>query len=291
MFPGNVFRHDLTRQGLSHWLDKMTEEWAREKFQRGVNGVAETSWVQVHDFRDARALFLLPCNAAACVGDYFRAEVYSKRGWNTWRDADAGLRDLRERGRVGFAAVDSSTLDTAPEDPRGAIVLETEMHRAANPSGEDWGAPSWRWFRPTRSGRWKALEELTEALGKGVLRVHGMGIPNVLALVNPRAYFLALAAAVEECHLSKKWVLFRVPAHPRHLIPAVREVVPVVRAVAGGAMIEGGIYHVPSLYCCLQEEEKHYRHSLPDRWGKHNVQPAISEVRKKWKMMEEAVVQ
>jgi len=225
-----------------------------------VNVVAETSWVQLHDFRAAQAMFLLPCNAAACVGDYFRAEGYSKRGWNTWREADAGLRDLREKVRVGFAAVDSSTLDTAPDDPRGAIVLETEMHRAANPSGEDWGAPSW-------------------------------GIPNVLALVNPRAYFLALAAAVAECDVSKTWVLFRVPAHPRHLIPAVREVVPFVRASAMGKRFPGGIYHIPSLFSYLQEEEKHYRHSLPDRWGKHNVLPTVSEVRKKWKTIEEAVVQ
>jgi hypothetical protein len=194
-------------------------------------------------------------------------------------------------GRVGFAAVDSSTLDTDPEDPRGAIVLETEMHRAANPAGEDWGAPSWRWFRPTRSGRWKTLEALTEALIKGVLRVNGMGIPNVLALVNPRAYFLALAAAIEECGVSKKWVLFRVPAHPRHLIPAVREVVPAIRATAMGKRFPGGIYHIPSLYPYLHEEEKHYRHSLPDRWGKHNVLPTVSEVREKWKTIEKVVAQ
>jgi len=256
-----------------------------------VNVVEKTSWVQLHDFRAVQAMFLLPCNAAAYVGNYFRAEVYSKRGWNTWREADAGLRDLREMGRVGFAAVDSSTLDTDPDDPRGAIVLETEMHRAANPAGEDWGAPSWRWFRPTRSGKWKTLEALTEALMKGVLRVNGMGIPNVLALVNPRAYFLALAAAVQECDVSKTWVLFRVPAHPRHLIPAVREVVPFVRASAMGKRFPGGIYHIPSLFPYLQEEEKHYRHSLHDRWGKHNVLPTVSEVRKKWKTIEEAVVQ
>jgi hypothetical protein len=86
------------------------------------------------------------------VGNYFRAEVYRESGWNTWREADSLLRDLREEGRVAFAAVDSSILETAPEDPRGAIVLETEMHRATSPDGEDWGAPSWRWIQPTASG-------------------------------------------------------------------------------------------------------------------------------------------
>jgi len=58
--------------------------------------------------------------------------------------ADILLRDLRAQGRVPFAAVDTSILETAPEDQRGAIVLETEMDRAASPDGEDWGVPSWR---------------------------------------------------------------------------------------------------------------------------------------------------
>jgi len=236
------------------------------------------SWVQLRDYRAARTMLILPCNAAACVGNYFRAEVYSKMGWNTWREADANLRDLREKGRVGFSAVDSSTLDTGPEDPRGAIVLETEMRRATNPAGEDWGAPSWRWFRPTKSRQWKNLDILTDALVRGVLRVNGMGIQNVFALINPRAYFLALAAAVAECNLLGKWILFRVPAHPRHLIPAVKVVAPFVRAVTGGARIEGGIYHVSPLFPFLQEEDKRYRHILPERWKEYGRLPRYSDV-------------
>ena len=161
-------------------------------------------WVQLHNLRRAQVLLILPCNAAACVGNYFQAEVYRKSGWNTWREADSLLRDLREEGKVAFAAVDSSILETAPDDPRGAIVLETEMERAKSPDGGDWGAPSWRWFRPTRTGRWTALENLTEALVRGVRRVEGLGIPHVIALVNPRGYFLALAAAVAECGLLEK---------------------------------------------------------------------------------------
>ena len=31
------------------------------------------------------------------------------------------------------------------------------MERAKSPDGEDWGASSWRWFRPTKAGRWTAL--------------------------------------------------------------------------------------------------------------------------------------
>src|SRR5574342_175274 len=132
-------------------------------------------WVQLRSLERARVLLILPCNAAACVGNYFRAEVYRKSGWNTWREADSLLRDLREQGLVAFAAVDSSILETAPRVVRGAIVLETEMERAMSPDGEDWGAPSWCWFRPTRVGRWSALENLAEALVRGVRRVDGLG--------------------------------------------------------------------------------------------------------------------
>jgi hypothetical protein len=226
------------------------------------------TWIQLHDLRRADVLLLLPCNAAACVGNYFRAEVYRESGWNTWREADYLLRDLREQGRVAFAAVDSSILETAPDDPRGAIVLETEMHRAKSPDGEDWGAPSWRWFRPTPAGRWAQLEVLTEGLIRGVQRVNGLGFTQVLALVNPRAYFLALAAAVAECGLQDRWVLFRVPAHPRHLLKAVREIVPVVRAAAAGTQLAAGIYPVPAFLSALRHESHGYRDPLLPQWRK-----------------------
>lgn len=240
------------------------------------------SWIQLRDLRNARALLILPCNAAACVGNYFRAEVYSRRGWNTWREADANLRDFREQGRVAFAAVDSSTLETQPGDSRGAIVLETEMRRARNPEGEDWGAPSWRWFRPTPAGHWKQLEALTGALVKGVRRVEGMGFSQVLTLVNPRAYFLALAAAVRRCGVMDRWALFRAPAHPRYLLPAVRQVVPFVRAAAVGRNLKGGVYPIPDLYPILQREAKTYRHLLPEPWHECNRLPNLRGVEQRW---------
>jgi len=175
-------------------------------------------YVQLHSLRKAKILLILPCNAAACIGNYFHAETYTKKGWNTWREADVCLRDLREKGIVAFAAMDSSTLETEPNGPKGAIVFETEMQRVKNPTGEDWGAPNWRWFKPTKSGKCEYLEALTESLIKGVQRVEMMGFSQVFALVNPRGYFLSLAAAVDKCGLLNKWVLFRVPAHPRSLI-------------------------------------------------------------------------
>ena len=53
--------------------------------------------MKLKDFKSARILLILPCNAAACIGDYFRAETYTKKGWNTWREADACLNDLRSK--------------------------------------------------------------------------------------------------------------------------------------------------------------------------------------------------
>ena len=228
------------------------------------------SWIQLRNLRDVPVLLILPCNAAVCEGNYFRAEAYSRRGWNTWREADAKLQDLRERGRVAFAAVDSSTLESQPLDSRGAIFLETEMHSVRNPEGEDWGAPSWRWFRPTPTGYWKKLEALTEALAKGVRKIEGMGFSQVLTLVNPRAYFLAMAAGVGKCGLLHRWVLFRLPAHPRHLLFAVQQVVPFVYTAADGSNFMGGIYTIPDLYSILHRESKNYRHSLPAPWKEYN---------------------
>jgi hypothetical protein len=209
------------------------------------------------------------------------------RNWNTWREAESHLRDFRGKGLVRFAAVDSSTIEIHHDDPLGAIVLETEMRRVINPTGEDWGAPSWRWYRPTRAGSWKNLNMLTDAVIMGIRRVSEFGIENVIALVNPRGYFLALAAAVAECSLLEKWILFRVPAHPRHLIPAVNEVAPVVRAVAGGARINGGIYHVPLLFPFLQEENKKYRQVLPKRWKEYGRLPSLSDVNEQWRLLDE----
>lgn len=245
-------------------------------------------WVQLRTLEQAQALLILPCNAAACVGNYFRAEVYRQSDWNTWREADFVLRDLRQAGRIAFAAVDSSILETAPEDPRGAIVLETEMDRAKSPDGEDWGAPSWRWFRPTRAGHWTALEELTEALIRGVRRVEGLGIPHVLALVNPRAYFLALAAAVEECGLLDQWILCRVPAHPRHLLDGVRQVVPTVRATAEGIHQAGGVYVIPELLPALHDETRRYRDPLPPRWRRWGAIPTRRSAARTWATLHKA---
>ena len=193
------------------------------------------------------------------------------------------LRGLRKKGEVAFAAVDSSTLETEPVGSKGAIVFETEMNRVRNPSGEDWGAPSWGWFRPTAAGSCEYLEALTESLVKGVRRVEKMDFSQVLALVNPRGYFLSLAAAVDKCGLLNKWILFRVPSHPRHLLSAVRHMTPFVFAASEGKKLKGGIYPIPDLYPFLQKENKAYKDSLPKSWQKYSGLPSISEIRTRWR--------
>lgn len=238
--------------------------------------------MQLCDLKSARILLILPCNAAACIGNYFRAETYTKKGWNTWKEADACLRDLRNKKMVAFAALDSSTLDTEPTGSKGAIVFETEMIRAKNPTGKDWGAPNWRWFKPTKAGKCEYLEALTESLVKGIRRVEKIGFLQVFALVNPRGYFLSLVAAVDKCGLLNKWVLIRVPSHPRHLLTAVRRISPLVRATADGAKLKGGIYPIPALYPFLKKENKLYKDPIPNPWQKHSRLISFNSVKKKW---------
>jgi hypothetical protein len=64
-------------------------------------------------------------------------------------------------------------------------------------------------------------------------------------------------------------------------------VAPFVRAVADGARIKGGIYHVPSLFPFLQEEDKRYRHILPGRWKKYGKLPRLSDVNKQWRRLDQ----
>lgn len=245
--------------------------------------------MQLRDLKGARILLILSCNAAACIGNYFRAEVYTKKGWNTWKEADTCLRDLRNKKLVAFAAVDSSILETEPGSSKGAIVFETEMGRVKNPTGEDWGAPNWRWFKPTKAGKCEYLEALTESMVKGVRRIEKMGFSQVFALVNPRGYFLSLAAAVDRCGLLNKWVLFRVPSHPRHLLSAVREISPFVRAAAEGNKVKGGIYTIPELYTFLKKENKTYKGILPKPWQMYADLPKIAKIKKQWKCLTERI--
>lgn len=241
--------------------------------------------MQLKSLKNTKLLVILPCNAAACIGNYFRADVYTKKGWNTWKEADACLRDLRIKEMVAFAAVDSSTLETEPRGSKGAIVFETEMERVKNPTGKDWGAPNWRWFRPTAAGSCEYLETLTESLVKGIRRVEKMGFTQVFALVNPRGYFLSLAAAVDKCGLLNKWILFRVPSHPRHLLSAVRQMTPFVFAACEGKKLKGGIYPIPDLYPFLQKENKAYKDFLLKPWQKYSGLPGIDEVKTQWQAL------
>ena len=143
-------------------------------------------------------------------------------------------------------------------------------------------APDWRWFKPTKAGRCEYLESLTKSLVKGVQRVEKMGFSQVFALVNPRGYFLSLAAAIDKCKLLNKWVLFRVPSHPRHLLSAVRQISPLVRATTEGIKLKGGIYPIPSIYPFLQKENMQYKGSLPQPWQKYSSLSDETTIKTQW---------
>ncbi|MCX6759790.1 MAG: hypothetical protein NTW46_00405 [Candidatus Nealsonbacteria bacterium] len=109
-----------------------------------------------------------------------------------------------------------------------------------------------------------------------------MGFSQVFALVNPRGYFLSLAAAVDRCGLLNKWVLFRVPSHPRHLISAVRQITPFIHAAAEEEKLKGGIYPIPALYPFLRKESKVYKNILPQPWKKYSSLSDISGIKTRW---------
>jgi len=109
-----------------------------------------------------------------------------------------------------------------------------------------------------------------------------MGFSQVFALVNPRGYFFSLAAAVDKCGLLNKWILFRVPSHPRHLLSAVRQVTPFVRVAAKGKKLKGGIYPIPALYPFMQKEKKVYKGVLLRPWQKYCSLSNIGEIKTRW---------
>ncbi|OGW80248.1 MAG: hypothetical protein A3G33_06130 [Omnitrophica bacterium RIFCSPLOWO2_12_FULL_44_17] len=112
-----------------------------------------------------------------------------------------------------------------------------------------------------------------------------MGFSQVFVLVNPRGYFLSLSAALDRCRLLNRWILFRVPAHPRHLLPAVQQIAPIVRTAADGKKLKGGIYPVPVLYPFMQKENKVYKDSLPEPWQKYSSLSASSDLKTRWRLL------
>ncbi|MFH1128958.1 MAG: hypothetical protein V1699_06080, partial [Candidatus Omnitrophota bacterium] len=107
----------------------------------------------------------------------------------------------------------------------------------------------------------------------------------------PRGYFLSLSAAVDKCGLLNKWVIIRVPSHPRHLLSAVREISPFVRAAAEGIKIKGGIYPIPDLYSSMKEENKIYRGLLPRPWQKYTDLPSSIKIKNQWEHLTQRIAQ
>jgi len=162
-----------------------------------------------------------------------------------------------------FAAVDSSTLEVE-DDGKGALVFEYEMERVINPEGEDWGSPTWRWFNPKYSSGLIELVSLTESLKKALSR--STQFKKLFAVVNPRGYFLSLAAALHELSLFSKTMMLEVPVHPNNLKASVKIISSFIQRYFSEGYFQGGIILHPGLLQRIAKELKSWKQNLPERW-------------------------
>ena len=162
-----------------------------------------------------------------------------------------------------FADVDSSTLEVE-EDGKGALVFEYEMERVINPEGEDWGSPTWRWFNPKNPSGLEYLITLTESLEKALSRTNTFS--KIFAVVNPRGYFLSLAAALQEQSLLDKTMMLEMPVHPNNLKLAVTIISSFIQRYFSEGYFQGGIISHPSLRQRISKESTVWKKNLPERW-------------------------
>ena len=143
-----------------------------------------------------------------------------------------------------------------PGDIFGALVWETEMHRVRNPTSEDWGPPDWHLYDPSDRDGYDGLVSLTESLKKGLKRLPPT-VPR-FAVLDPTAYFVALATAVREEGQSDWWSLKGTSdsAATREALKATRE--EVERYLREGAFSPGVESYPPEWVRCLDR--------LPERW-------------------------
>lgn len=222
-----------------------------------------SEWIQLKRNDKSDVLLILPCNDGAAHGNYFVPLNPREREWNAWREADKLLSELRKEKRVMFAAVDSSTLEVE-EDSKGALVFEYEMERVINPEGEDWGSPSWRWFNPKNSHGLEYLTTLTESLKKALSRTNTFG--KIFAVVNPRGYFLSLAAALHEQFLFGKTMMLEMPVHPNNLKVAITFISSFIQRYFSEGYFQGGIISHAALRQRITKESTAWKQNLPERW-------------------------
>jgi len=222
-----------------------------------------SDWVQLEKGCKSDVLLILPCNDGAAQGNYFIPLRPRKGGWNTWREADNLLPKLRKDKKVMFAAVDSSTLEVE-EDGKGALVFEYEMERVINPEGEDWGSPSWRWFNPKYVSGLTELVSLTESLKKGLYRTNRF--QRIFAVVNPRGYFLSLAAALHEQSLFYKTMMLEVPVHPNNLKLSFKIISSFIKRYFSEGYFQAGIISHSDLQQRIAKEPIKWKQNLPERW-------------------------
>lgn len=222
-----------------------------------------SNWAQLTRDEKAEVLLILPCNDGAAHGNYFVPLNPRNKNWNAWREADKLLAVLREEKRVMFAAVDSSILEIE-DDGKGALVSEYEMERVINPEGEDWGSPTWRWFNPKNPSGLEYLTMLTESLKTALSRTTIFS--KIFAVVNPRGYFLSLAAAVHEQSLLGRIMMLEMPVHPNNLKEAITLISSFIqRYISEGYFQEGIISHA-FLQQRIAKESTAWKLNLPERW-------------------------
>jgi len=223
-----------------------------------------SDWAQLRRDDKSDVLLILPCNDGAANGNYFIPLNPGKESWNVWREADNLLYVLRKDKKVMFAAVDSSTLEVEGEDGKGALVFEYEMKRVINPEGEDWGSPSWRWFNPNNPNGLEYLATLTESLKKALSRINTFS--KIFAVVNPRGYFLSLAAALHEQSLFSKTMMLEMPVHPNNLKAAITLISSFIQRYFSEGYFQGGIISHPVLVQRIAKESTVWKQNLPERW-------------------------
>jgi hypothetical protein len=73
------------------------------------------------------------------------------------------------------------------------------------------------------------------------------------------------------------------PANPQYLIPAVRQINPIIHAAAKGKKFKGGIYPIPELYQVMKKENKIYKKSIPKPWQLYSDLSGIYYLKTRWR--------
>ena len=108
------------------------------------------------------------------------------------------------------------------------------------------------------------LISLTESLDKGLSRTNRF--KKIFAAVNPRGYFLSLAAALHERLLFDKTMMLEVPVHPNNLKASVKIISFFIHKYFSEGYFQGGVILHPSLLQRIARQSIKWKQNLPERW-------------------------